>query len=211
VAAHIEDLRQLLLDVSLRAFRANEALRQELARIPCQPFQRACLEDATTRVEWSASLQTSGYAFTVRAPVCTGSGDATRVQLSESEQDWLEVNVADIAVRLCIALRSTEGETLTQRELLAFPIPADGAAADQYEQVLTMAWSHDHERDLEAVIDQPDRLIGPALGLDDADLSVIQEQCRVDPLLSKIFPRYPYTENRRHGFRTNLDRPDRYR
>ena len=60
------------------------------------------------------------------------------------------------------------------------------------------------------VVDQLDALVGPALGLNSEDIAFIQKDSSTDPFLSKIYPRYPYTETRRHGFRTRLDRHDRY-
>ena len=103
-----------------------------------------------------------------------------------------------------------DGKTLKQRDVLLLQIPADDDAASRFEEILTTFPSRDHEQDLEAVVDQLDALVGPALGLDSADIAFIQNDTNTDPFLSKIYPRYPYTETRRHGFRTHLDRHDRY-
>ena len=63
---------------------------------------------------------------------------------------------------------------------------------------------------VEAVVDRIDALVGPALGLDEDDLAAIRHDMLTDPFLKNIVPRWPGTSTRLHGYRTGLDRSDRY-
>ncbi len=59
-------------------------------------------------------------------------------------------------------------------------------------------------------MDRIDALVGPALGLDAADLAAIRHDMLTDPFLRNIVPRWPGSSTRLHGYRTGLDSPDRY-
>ncbi len=52
--------------------------------------------------------------------------------------------------------------------------------------------------------------VGPALGLDAADIAAIREDMRTDPFLKNIVPRWPGSSTRLHGYRTGLDSAERY-
>ena len=53
-------------------------------------------------------------------------------------------------------------------------------------------------------------IIGPALGLSDADVEWIKRDMAEDPFLARARPRYPFFRPRQYGRRLNLERSDRY-
>lgn len=68
----------------------------------------------------------------------------------------------------------------------------------------------DHAKAIDVVVNKIDALIGPALGLDTADIASIRNDMTDDPFLKNITPRWPATETRIHGYRMGLDSSDRY-
>lgn len=64
---------------------------------------------------------------------------------------------------------------------------------------------------MEREVDRIDAIVGPALGLDEADITLIQSEMANDPFLSRVRPRYPYFTPKQRGRRRNLERSDRYR
>jgi hypothetical protein len=56
-----------------------------------------------------------------------------------------------------------------------------------------------------------DELVGGAFGLTREEIEFVRIECRNDPFLRQIRPRYPGVVTRKHGFRTGLESSDRYR
>jgi hypothetical protein len=77
------------------------------------------------------------------------------------------------------------------------------AVLDRFRTTASMA-------EIDGVVDKLDAIIGPALGLDAADIASIRGEMDSDPFLKNIVPRWPATETRIHGYRTGLDSSERY-
>jgi hypothetical protein len=127
--------------------------------------------------------------------------------------DWVKVPDEASALGLAIALSARAGtdERMVDREaLLNMPVPHDAETRAAYAAIVNQYRDADHAGAIEAVVDQIDALIGPALGLNAADLASIRKDMLEDPFLKNITPRWPATETRIHGYRTGLDSSERY-
>ena len=90
------------------------------------------------------------------------------------------------------------------------PIPADAATRADYDALVALYRTADHQAAIEAQVDRIDALVGPALGLDAGDLAAIRHDMLTDPFLKNIVPRWPGSSTRLHGYRTGLDSAERY-
>jgi hypothetical protein len=99
---------------------------------------------------------------------------------------------------------------MDREDLLDMLIPPDAATRAEYEATIQLYGGTDHQAAIEAEVDRIDALVGPALGLDAADLAAIREDMLNDPFLKNIVPRWPGSTTRLHGYRTGLDSSERY-
>ena len=108
------------------------------------------------------------------------------------------------------SLSVRSGSGVDREALLALPIPADEATRDDFQAVIDLYGGTDHQAAIEAEVDRIDALVGPALGLNAADLAAIRHDMLTDPFLKHIVPRWPGSSTRLHGYRTGLDSSERY-
>ncbi|HET7717426.1 MAG TPA: hypothetical protein VFK86_17530, partial [Bauldia sp.] len=209
-AQPMEALRPAFVDACANAFRTEVQMFAELARLPLRPFLDV-MRDCGGEVEWSESFRRAAEKIEVGHATSLMLGDlGWRLQVSEYLSDWLIVSDEDAARGLHVALTARGGEAVDREALLALPIPPDAATRADYAAVIELYGGTDHQTAIEAEVDRIDALVGPALGLDDADLAAIREDMLTDPFLKNIVPRWPGTSTRLHGYRTGLDSAERY-
>lgn len=210
VAQPLEALRKPLVAACSDAFRTEGAMMAELERLPLIPFRDAVREQGGS-VDWSESFQRAAEKIEVSRDLTFNHGqDHWRLQVSDYLYDWLDITAEDAARELASALRARPGDMVDRDSLLSMGIPSTSEIRTQYDEIVARYATADHQGAIEAVVDRIDALVGPALGLDDADLAAIRHDMLTDPFLKNIVPRWPGTSTRLHGYRTGLDSAKRY-
>lgn len=213
----LEALRGDLVSACETHFRTEATMFAAIDQLPLRPF-REVVKDAVKKsgdkVEWSESLNKGTEAIQL-APGCkaTVEGDCWHLQISEYLLDWVKVPDEAAALGLATVLSARAGTSMDMVDraiLLDMPIPPDADTRDKFEAVVKQYRDSDHASAIDAVVDEIDALIGPALGLSKDDITSIRADMTDDPFLRNITPRWPATETRIHGYRTGLDSSDRY-
>ncbi len=217
VADKLEALRPALVVACENHFRTEAAMFAALDALPLAKFRdvfKAQTKASGGKVEWSESLNKGTEKIELSGHLkATPDSEAWHITLSGYLLDWVKVPDEASALGLAMALSARAGtdERMVDREaLLNMPVPADAEARANYAAIVSQFRDADHAGAIEAVVDQVDSLIGPALGLDTADLASIRQDMLEDPFLKNITPRWPATETRIHGYRTGLDSSERY-
>lgn len=206
----LEALREGFYEACANAFRTEEQMFADLARLSLLPFRDA-IKAAGGTVDWSDSFLTSVEKVAVTDALQLNRGDlGWHMQVSDQLYDFLDISDEQAARGLLSALRARKGKPVDRDELLKLPIPADTATRADYDALVELYAGTDHMAAIEAEVDRIDALVGPALGLDAADIAAIREDMLTDPFLRHIVPRWPGTETRLHGYRTGLDSSQRY-
>lgn len=217
IASKVEALRGDLVSACENHFRTEAAMFAALAVLPLRPF-RDVVKDGVKgtggKVEWSESLN-KGTDKIELSPICTAmvEDDCWHIGISDYLLDWVKVPDEAAALGLATALAArarTEQKMVDRSILLDMPIPPDAATRAKFDAIVKEYREADHAKAIDAVVDKIDALIGPALGLDAADIASIRDDMTDDPFLKNITPRWPATETRIHGYRTGLDSSDRY-
>lgn len=209
-AKPLEALRPEFVEACAAAFRTEEQLQAELATLPLRPF-RDVVRDSGGTVEWSESFLSGVDKIELSDALSLVRGDlGWRLQVSKYLSDWIIISDEDTARGLHTALCAMPGKPVDRDMLLALPIAPDAVTRGEYEAFVELYGGTDHMEAIEAVVDKIDALVGPALGLDEADLQAIRDDMLTDPFLKNIVPRWPGTETRLHGYRTGLDSSERY-
>ncbi len=217
MTTELESLRGDLVSACENHFRTEATMFAALAALPLRPF-RDVVKDGVKgtggKVEWSESLN-KGTDKIELSLACTAKGedDCWHIGISDYLIDWVRVPDESAALSLATALTAragTEQKMVDRSTLLDMPIPPDAATRAKFDAIVKEYREADHAKAIDAVVDKIDALIGPALGLDDADIASIRSDMTDDPFLKNITPRWPATETRIHGYRTGLDSSDRY-
>lgn len=217
VASKLEALRDDLVSACENHFRTEAAMFAALAALPLRPF-RDVVKDGVKgtggKVEWSESLN-KGTDKIELSPACKAmvEDDCWHIGISDYLLDWVKVPEEAAALGLATALAAragTEQKMVDRSILLDMPIPPDAATRAKFDAIVKEYREADHAKAIDTVVDKIDALIGPALGLDTADIASIRTDMTDDPFLKNITPRWPATETRIHGYRTGLDSSDRY-
>ncbi len=217
VAAKVETLRGDLVSACENHFRTEAAMFTALSALPLCAF-RDVVKDGVKgtggKVEWSESLNKGNEKIEL-SPACkaTAEDDCWHIVISDYLLDWVKVPNEAAAFGLATALAAragTERKLVERSVLLDMPIPADAATRAKFEAIVKEYRESDYAKAIDAVVDEIDALIGPALGLDTGDIASIRSDMADDPFLKNITPRWPATETRIHGYRTGLDSSDRY-
>ena len=210
-AQPLEALRPAFVEACANAFRTEEQMFAELARLPLETLRAALLRGGG-KIAWSESFQRGAEKIEIGASLQLLRGDLCwRLTLNDYLYDWIEVSEAeDVARGVMEALRARIGETVSRDELLDMLIPPDAACRADYAATVEMYRGTTHQEAIEAEVDRIDALVGPALGLDAADLAAIRHDMLTDPFLKAIVPRWPGSTTRLHGYRTGLDSSERY-
>jgi hypothetical protein len=209
-AQPLEALRAPLVAACADAFRTEDAMFEELNRLPLSPFRETVRETGGS-IEWSESFQRAAEKVEVSAdPTLNRGQDYWRLQVSDYLYDWLDISVEQPALGLDAALRARSREPMDREALLDLPIPPTEQIRQSYNEIVARYAAADHQAAIEAVVDKIDALVGPALGLNVDDLASIRADMLTDPFLKNIVPRWPGTSTRLHGYRTGLDSSERY-
>lgn len=209
-AQPLERLRPAFVEACANAFRTEERMLAELAKLPLKPFRDA-MRDSGGKVEWSESFVRAAEKIEVSVSPSVVLGDlGWRLTISDQVYDWLIVSDEDAARGLHAALTAMTGEAVDRETLLDLAIPADPTTRADYEATIELYGGTDHQAAIEAEVDRIDALVGPALGLDADDLAAIRADMLTDPFLKKIVPRWPGSTTRLHGYRTGLESSRRY-
>ena len=217
VASMVEALRDDLVAACENHFRTEAAMFAALAALPLRPFREVVkdgVKGSGGKVEWSESLN-KGTDKIELSPACQAKleGDCWHIGISDYLLDWVKVPDEAAALGLATALAAragTEQKMVDRSILIDLPIPPDAATRAKFDAIVKEYREADHAKAIDAVVDKIDALIGPALGLSDADIASIRADMTDDPFLKNITPRWPATETRIHGYRTGLDSSDRY-
>jgi type I restriction-modification system DNA methylase subunit len=217
VDAELEALRPALVSACENHFRTEAAMFAALDGLSLRKFRdvfKAETKASGGKVEWSESLNKGTDKIELSGALAAASdGDGWHITLSGYMLDWVKVPDEASALGLAIALSARAGtdERMVDREaLLNMPVPHDAESRAAYAAIVSQYRDADHAGAIEAVVDQIDALIGPALGLNPADVASIRQDMLEDPFLKNITPRWPATETRIHGYRTGLDSSERY-
>ena len=188
-----------------------------MGQLPLRPFRdivRDTVKGTGGKVEWSESLNKGTEKIELSANcMASPEDDVWHIGISEYLLDWVKVPDETAALGLALALSAragTEQKKVDRSSLLEMPIPADTKSREDYSRIVSTYRDSDHASAIDAVVNQIDDLIGPALGLDGNDLGSIRKEMTDDPFLRNITPRWPATETRIHGYRTGLDSSERY-
>ena len=217
IGDQLEALRHPLVTACENYFKTEAAMFAALSQLPLRPFRdvmREAFSDTGDKVEWSESLL-KGTEHVELAENCQAmwDGEGWHIRLSGYLLDWIRVPDEAAALGLAVAIDArsgTEQRMVDRATLLDMPIAPDASTRADYAAIVSEYRTADHASAVEAVVDNIDALVGPALGLDVTDLSAIRNEMLEDPFLKNIVPRWPATETRIHGYRTGLDSPERY-
>jgi hypothetical protein len=209
-AKPLEALRPAFVEACANAFRTEEQMFAELARLPLKSLRDA-VRDSGGKIEWSESFRRAADKIEICPSPTLNLGDlGWHLQVSGQLYDYVDITDEDTARGLQVALSARQGSTVDRDEMLSLPIPPDASTRQAFEARVARFGGTDHQAAIEAQVDRIDALVGPALGLDAADLAAIREDMLTDPFLKNIVPRWPGSSTRLHGYRTGLDRSERY-
>jgi hypothetical protein len=210
IALPLAARREPFAEACVAVFRTEQRLFEELAALPLTPFRDA-VRDSGGEVVWSDSFQNSAEKIEIaKEPYLARGDEGWRLTVSEQLYDAVTVSDENIARGLQAALAVRAGQSIDREGVLGLPIPTDAASRAEYEAVIDLYGGTDHMAAVEAEVDRIDALVGPALGLNEADLAEIRRDMLTDPFLKNIVPRWPGSETRLHGYRAGLDSSERY-
>jgi hypothetical protein len=209
-AQPLEALRPAFVEACANVFRTEEQMFAELEQLPLKTLREA-VRDSGGKIEWSESFQRGVEKIEVASALTLNACDlGWHLQVSDQLYDYLDITDEDTARGLLTALAARPGSVVGRDDLLNLPIPPDAATRADYEATVELYGGTDHQEAIEAEVDRIDAFVGPALGLDAADLATIKEDMLTDPFLKNIVPRWPGSTTRLHGYRTGLDSSERY-
>ena len=207
LTASLEALRPALLAACENRSKTEAATVAALDKLPLRPFKEVFKDRAKgkgSKVEWSESLLKGTDKVELAATIsATPDGETWKIGLSDYLFDWVSVpdETSTNGLALALSARSGTSKGLLDREgIQNMPIPHNDATRSAFAAVVTDFRDKDHAKAVEDVVDQIDALIGPMLGLDEADLASIRQDMLEDPFLKNITPRWPATETRIHSY-----------
>jgi len=110
-----------------------------------------------------------------------------------------------------LALAQHAGESLGKSNIINMPVPVDHREKSDWLKILSAFDEKNTEAEMEERLASLDKLIGNAFGLSPEEIEFVRSECKKDPFLRQILPRYPGVVTRKHGFRKGLDSSNRYR
>jgi hypothetical protein len=166
-----------------------------LGALSLKPFKDVVKESVKGmggKVEWSESFFKGSEKIEITSGCrAVPEGEGWYVQVSDYPYDRVTIPTQAAALGLALALSARAGTThkLVDRYILMeLPIPPDAAARAAFEAVVKEYREGDHASAIDSVVNQIDALIGPALGLDTADVAAIRDDMTHDPFLKNITP-----------------------
>jgi len=214
LVAHTDDLvaaRTALFAACSRRYDAGTSLRAEAEALGLRPLRDVFLASAPGAKLGLSETIAGGEPFTVADVGVVGKGDNWSV-IPDMTMEAIAVTVPsrETAQLIAAGLRLAAGTDLTRTTLLRLPVPPDADTARRLTDLSARYATDVLEEAVEREVDRIDAIVGPALGLDAADIAFIQDEMANDPFLSRIRPRYPFFTPKQRGRRTSLERSDRY-
>ena len=211
IQAELEALRAPLVAACRQRFQTQATLREALAALNLATLKQRVRDDPEATIAFSESFETADYEITVDGPGWEAADEGLLVRPSRQQPlDWVRLTREDFAQGMVMALQPLGGEDVTRSRLLNLPIPATAAERQQWQATVARFAEAALIAEMERRLDELDALVGAALGLSVAEIAFVQRECREDPFLARIRPRFPGTDTRRQGFRTGLDSAARY-
>ena len=211
VEAALEALRDPFLNACHARFEAAEELKRQAAALALVPLKAAFKAHAAKTDKLVPSI-----AFDDGEPVLVSlppedSSDPLTVTLSEDGHAVPMPNALLAArLRLGLGLDQAKGMEITKGSLPTILVPEDDATETALVNLLARIDPIAVECEVQARVDEIDRVVGPALGLTPGETDFIQADMRDDPFLSRVRPRYPYFTPAQRGRRTWLESSSRY-
>lgn len=207
----LEALRDPFLNACRARFEAAEELERQAAALALEPLKDAFKAHAAKTDKLVPSI-----AFDDGEPVLVAlqpedPGDPLTVTLSEDGHFVPMPNALLAArLRLGLTLAQAKGMEITKGNLPTLLVPKDTAAETALADLLARLDPVAVENEVQARVDEIDRVVGPALGLTPDEIDFIQADMRDDPFLSRVRPRYPFFTPAQRGRRTSLESSSRY-
>jgi hypothetical protein len=211
IQTDLEALRAPLVAACRQRFQTQATLREALAALNLATLKQRVRDDPEATIAFSESFETADYEITVDGPGWEATDEGLVVRPARQQPlDWARLSREDFAQGMVMALRTLDGEDITRSRLLNLPIPVTAAERQQWQATVARFAEEALIAEMERRLDELDALVGTALGLDVEEMAFVQRECREDPFLARIRPRFPGTDTRRQGFRTGLDSAARY-
>ena len=212
VEADLESLRDPFLNACRACFEAAEELERQAAALALVPLKAVFKAHAakTDKLVPSTAFDDGEPVIVALQP--EDPSDPLTVTLSEDGHAVPMPNaLLAVRLRLGLALAQAKGMEITKENLLTLLVPEDAAAEIALADMLIRFDPIAVESEVQACVDEIDRVVGPALGLTPGEIDFIQTDMRDDPFLSRVRPRYPYFTPAQRGRRTSLERNSRYK
>jgi len=210
--ADIELLRGPLTEACHARFRKQAALDEALSALPLSTLKSHLQNDPAARLVWGECFDAADFETTISAPTLEERGEGEyAIFLSEDRTEWIELTRKDIAEGLVLALAQHAGESLGKSNIINMPVPVDHREKSDWLKILSAFDEKNTEAEMEERLASLDKLIGNAFGLSPEEIEFVRSECKKDPFLRQILPRYPGVVTRKHGFRKGLDSSNRYR
>ena len=211
VSTELETLRTGLVSACEHEYQTEATMRAELNALNLPTLTQAIKAQSVEKVDWSESFRIAAEKIEIAAPVILSQTETGyRVQVSQYQFDWVEVQTHDMAKGIAASLNTRGGEAIDREGVLKLSIPSSAKQLADHQAVVGSFATTDHKAGIEDCMDKIDALVGPALCLSKADIDVIKQDMLSDPFFKNVVPRYPASETRLHGYRTGLDSSDRY-
>lgn len=211
VGAALEALRYPFLNACRARFDAAKELDRQAAALELVPLKAAFkAHTATTdKLEPSTAFDDGEPVLVALQP--EDPSDPLTVTLSE-DGHAIPMPNALLATRLRLGLALAEAKSMeiTKGNLPTLLVPGDAAAETALADLLARLDPIAVESEVQARVNDIDRVVGPALGLTLDEIEFIQTEMRDDPFLSRVRPRYPYFTPAQRGRRTTLESSSRY-
>ena len=211
VEADLEALRDPFLNACRARFEAAEELDRQAAALALVPLKAAFKAHAakTDKLVPSTAFDDGEPVLVTLQP--EDPSDPLTVTLSEDGHAVPMPN-APLAARLRrgLALAQAKGMEITKGNLPTLLVAEDAEAETALADLLARFDPIAVESEVQACVDEIDRVVGPALGLTPGEIDFIQTDMRDDPFLSRVRPRYPFFTPAQRGRRTSLESSSRY-
>ena len=214
--AAVEATLEVLRDPFLNACRAHFEAAEELDRQAAALIGARASQNRVQGPRREDDKLVPSTAFNNSEPVLVSlrpenPSDPLTVTMSEDGHAVPMPNALLVArLRLGLALAQAKGMEITKGKLPALLVPEDDATETALVDLLARIDPIAVESEVQARVDEIDRVVGPALGLTPGEIDFIQTDMRGDPFLSRVRPRYPYFTPTQRGRRTSLESSSRY-
>ncbi|MCK9228956.1 MAG: SAM-dependent methyltransferase [Syntrophorhabdaceae bacterium] len=210
-ASAVESMRQQFLNACQNMFKRLEFLLVKLKdEISSASFKDIAGNMPHVKVKWGESFEKESNQVLMgksSRPGLSTDIEFIRIQAGDDIFAYVDVNDGPLANRLASVLGVFEGQKLSRREILDIPIPADDDNLARFNEIVARSGNGDS---LEAIYDRLDAIVGPAFGLTQDEILLIQQEMREDHFLKHLQPKLPFSKRKMRGFLEGLESSDRY-